>query len=227
MSGPREHTAAVSAAGRPPENDVPGDVVEVATSLGRARAYVRRGQTGGGRLLLGHGAGGGVGALDLLGVAEAAHADGWSVALVEQPWRVAGRRVAVAPPRLDAGWSQVVGSLLDGVLGRGRGLVLAGRSAGARVACRTSGGLGASGVLCLAFPLHPPGRPERSRAPELHVDPPVLVVQGRRDPFGSPEEVRAAAPGATVVGVDDDHGLARDVPAVVGAVRGWLPLVRG
>lgn len=207
---------------------MPGDVVDLATSLGPARAYLRQGTPRGGRLLLGHGAGGGVGAADLLAVAAAALAGGWSVALVEQPWRVAGRRVAVAPPRLDEGWLDAVPALLDGALGRGDGLVLGGRSAGARVACRTAAALGATGVLALSFPLHPPGRPERSRAHELVVDPPVLVVQGRLDPFGSPAEVAAAAPpGTIVVGVDGDHSLRRDVPAVVEAVVAWLPRTRG
>lgn len=208
---------------RPPDAGVPGDVVELDTSLGPARAYVRRGAPHGGRLVLGHGAGGGVGAQDLLAVADAGVAAGWSVALVEQPWRVAGRRVAVAPPRLDEAWLQLVPALLDGVLGPGDALVLGGRSAGARVACRTAAALGATGVLALAFPLHPPGRPERSRARELVVDAPVLVVQGRRDPFGSPGEVVLAAPaGTAVAAVDGDHSLRRDVPAVVEAVLAWL-----
>lgn len=216
---------------------MPGAVVEVPTSLGTARAYVRRGSGHGGRLLLGHGAGGGVAAADLIAVAGAAHARGWAVALVEQPWRVAGRRVAVPPARLDEAWLQVVpvlldgeladGELADGELGGGGGLVLGGRSAGARVACRTSAELGATGVLALAFPLHPPGRPGRSRAHELDVDAPLLVVQGRSDPFGSPDAVVAsAAAGTRVVGVDGDHSLKRDLPALVEAVGAWLPAMR-
>jgi predicted alpha/beta-hydrolase family hydrolase len=104
-----------------------------------------------------------------------------------------------------------------------RPLVFGGRSAGARVACRTAQGHGAQGVLALAFPLHPPGRPERSRAAELVAVPvPVLVVQGERDPFGGPGEISAAAPGATVRGVPGDHSLRADPGAVTAAVLPWL-----
>ena len=205
-----------------PDAGVPGEVVDVPTTLGPARAYVRHGDAG--RLVLSHGAGGGVGAKDLLAVSAAAHRTGWAVALVEQPWRVAGRRGAAPPPRLDEAWLQIVPGLVKGVLG-GRGpLVQGGRSAGARVACRTAREVGAAAVLCLAFPLHPPGKPERSRAGELAGVPATLVVQGHRDPFGSPDEVRAVAPSAVhVVGVEGDHGLSRDVPAVTDAVLEWLP----
>lgn len=203
---------------------MPGDVVDLPTTLGPARAYLRGGHAG--RLVLSHGAGGGVGARDLLAVSAAAHRAGWAVALVEQPWRVAGRRVATPPPRLDEAWLQIVPALLDGPLGRGGPLVLGGRSAGARVACRTARETGAAAVLCLAFPLHPPGKPERSRSAELAGAPTALVVQGRRDPFGSPEEVRAVAPpDVAVVGVDGDHSLKSDVPAVTAAVLEWLPIL--
>lgn len=134
--------------------------------------------------MLGHGAGGGTGAPDLLAARAAALALGLQVVRVEQPWRVAGRRVAQAPPRLDVAWRAVV-TALPAPTGP---LLLGGRSAGARVACRTAGALGADGVLALAFPLHPPGRPGRDRADELALPAvPRLVVQGDRDAFGLPE----------------------------------------
>lgn len=165
--------------------------------------------------MLGHGAGGGVDALDLLAARDAALESGWRVALVEQPWRVRGRKVAEAPARLDQAWVDVLETLT------GEPLVVGGRSAGARVACRTAAEVGATAVLCLAFPLHPPGRPERSRVGELTaVQVPVLVVQGARDPFGVP-------PGATVV-PGADHGFrvakggAPAGPQVRAAVSAWL-----
>jgi len=180
-----------------------------------------------GSLLLGHGAGGGVRTPDLLAVADAAARAGWLVALVVQPWRVAGRKIATAPPRLDAAWLDVVGHLREHRVLAAGPLVLGGRSAGARVACRTAAGLGAAGVCCLAFPLHPPGRPERSRAGEVPGELPVLVVQGRRDAFGGPEEVAAAVPAAEVVAVNGDHGLKADPDAVADAVTGWLGRLSG
>lgn len=166
-------------------------------------------------LVLGHGAGGGIEALDLLAARDAALALGWRVALVEQPWRVRGRRVAEAPARLDVAWLDVLATL------RGRPLVVGGRSAGARVACRTAAKVGADAVLCLAFPLHPPGRPDRSRLPELEQVPtPVLVVQGDRDAFGMPS-------GAVVIaGADHGFRVRRGLdpagPQITGHVRGWL-----
>ncbi|MEV6976670.1 alpha/beta family hydrolase [Kitasatospora sp. NPDC093806] len=136
-------------------------------------------------LALGHGAGGGVEARDLVALAAALPARGVSVALVEQPWRVAGKRLAPAPKTLDAGWTPVA----ERLAGTGVPLVVGGRSAGARVACRTGAATGAAGVLALAFPLHPPGRPEKSRAGELlESGLPTLVVQGGADPFGGPAE---------------------------------------
>ncbi|MEZ0095689.1 alpha/beta family hydrolase [Streptacidiphilus sp. EB129] len=143
-------------------------------------------------LALGHGAGGGIEAPDLRALAAALPPLGVSVALVEQPWRVAGRKLAPAPKTLDAGWLPVAARLRPA----GVPFVVGGRSAGARVACRTAAASGADGVLALAFPLHPPGRPERSRADELLGCPlPVLVVQGAADPFGGgPEFPPLAAP---------------------------------
>ena len=176
-----------------------------------------------GTLLLGHGAGGGIEAPDLLAATAAATGLGWRVLRVEQPWRVAGKRIAAAPPRLDQGWTAIhagVPELLTGPV------VFGGRSAGARVACRTAGPLGAVGVLCLAFPLHPPGKPEKSRAGELtEVAVPTLVVQGDSDAFGGPTEVRTALGQhpATVVAVRGDHALKADPDAVRTAVETWLP----
>jgi predicted alpha/beta-hydrolase family hydrolase len=157
-------------------------VRDVDTPLGLARAHTA-GADGAveGTLVLGHGAGGGVESADLVAVTAAAVADGWRVVRVEQPWRVAGKRIAPAPPRLDEAWRAVLDALRENGVLAGR-LVLGGRSAGARVACRTAAGLGAAGVLALAFPLHPPGRPQKSRAPELTaVTVPLVVVQGETD----------------------------------------------
>ncbi len=135
-------------------------------------------------LVLGHGAGGGTGTPDLLALGRALPGQGVSVVLVDQPWLVAGRKVAAPPPQLDLAWLAVVPALaVDGPL------LVGGRSAGARVACRTARDLGAVGCVALAFPLHPPGRPERSRLPELvGAGVPTLVVQGGNDPFGRPAQ---------------------------------------
>jgi uncharacterized protein len=176
-----------------------------------------------GALVLGHGAGGGVTARDLVAVTEAARADGISVALVEQPYRVAGRRSPAPAPRLDAAWTAVVGDLIAREL-RGLPLVVGGRSSGARVACRTAEATGAVGVICLAFPLQPPPRrsatrPAPSRLSELErVRVPVLIVQGESDPFGVPP----AAAGRTVALVPGDHSLRADLGAVAAAARSWL-----
>jgi predicted alpha/beta-hydrolase family hydrolase len=200
--------------------------VEIATPLGPARTHTseadgdRRGT-----LVLGHGAGGGVESADLLAVAAGAAAVGWRVVRVEQPWRVAGKRIAPAPPRLDEAWRAVLDHLHadDRIAGP---LVLGGRSAGARVACRTAAEQGAAGVLALAFPLYPPGRPEKSRAAELTaVTVPLLVVQGERDAMGRPAEVAAALSGragASVYEVPGDHALRRNVDVVAAAALFWL-----
>jgi hypothetical protein len=197
---------------------------EIATPLGPARAQTTGGGTRG-TLVLGHGAGGGVESADLVEVTSEAAAAGWRVIRVEQPWRVAGRRIAPAPPRLDEGWRAVLDALrADGLLTGP--LVLGGRSAGARVACRSAGEQQAAGVLALAFPLHPPGRPEKSRAAELTAVPvPIVVVQGERDAFGKPEDVAAVLagrPGASVYAVPGDHALTRDVHIVAAAAMSWL-----
>ncbi|SFP96467.1 hypothetical protein SAMN05660464_0321 [Geodermatophilus dictyosporus] len=176
-----------------------------------------------GTLVLGHGAGGGVGSADLTAVTAAAAGAGWRVLRVAQPWQVAGRRIAPAPQHLDTAWTAVLDAVRPGLAGP---LVLGGRSAGARVACRTATALGADGVLALAFPLHPPGRPERSRAAELAAaGVPLVVVQGATDAFGRPAEVGAAlagVPAASVAEVPGDHSLSRAPEAVAAAALAWL-----
>jgi hypothetical protein len=173
-------------------------------------------------LVLGHGAGGGVGARDLTAAADAALDQGFSVALVEQPYRVAGRRSPAPAHQLDAAWTAVLAELRTGALRR-LPLVTGGRSSGARVACRTAAGTGAAAVLCLAFPLHPPGRPENSRQDELDaVEVPVLVIQGESDPFGMPPP----GPNRTVVKVRGNHSLSSDIVALRTAVGEWLAQVR-
>ncbi|MGY1754116.1 alpha/beta hydrolase family protein [Blastococcus sp. SYSU D01042] len=178
-----------------------------------------------GTLVLGHGAGGGSESVDLAALAAEAGAAGWLVHRVDQPWRVAGRRIAPAPPRLDEAWGAVLDRLrlTDRLPGR---LVLGGRSAGARVACRTAAAEGAAGVLALAFPLHPPGKPEKSRAPELTaVRVPLVVVQGETDAMGRPEHVAAALAGhglASVYAVPGDHSLKRNPGLAAAAALSWL-----
>ena len=173
--------------------------------------------------MLGHGAGGGVEARDLVAVAEVAQAEVVSVALVEQPYRVAGRRSPAPPGQLDAAWTAVIEHLRGAEL-EGLSLIVGGRSLGARVACRTAAATQAIAVLCLAFPVHPPGRPEKSRLEELDaVTLPTLVVQGDSDPFGMPPP----AANREVVRVPGDHGLKKDLDAVAGAVAAWLRRVAG
>jgi uncharacterized protein len=159
---------------------------------------------------------------DLLAATDAAVSEGFAVALVEQPYRVAGRRSPASAKQLDAAWIAVVEQLRDGALQR-LPLIVGGRSLGARVACRTVEATGAGAVLCLAFPLEPPrraGKPPQSRLPELEaVKVPVLVVQGESDRFGMPP----SGPFREVVAVRGDHGLKADTEAVGAAVRAWLP----
>ena len=178
-------------------------------------------------LALGHGAGGGIEARDLQALAEALPPTGTTVALVEQPWRVAGKKVAPAPRSLDTAWTAVWPALAAS----GLPVVAGGRSAGARVACRTAAALGAAGVLALSFPLHPPGKPEKSRAAELTgAGVRTLVIQGERDPFGRPSEFPPGTDLAAVPG--GDHGFAVPRKAAVSqdealrsltaSARGWL-----
>jgi predicted alpha/beta-hydrolase family hydrolase len=197
-------------------------ILELDTPHGPARAHLLAAGEPRGAVVLGHGAGGGIASRDLQAVAGVARSEGFTVALVEQPYRVAGRRSPAPARQLDAAWTAVLDRLLAGEL-RGLPLVAGGRSAGARVACRTAGGTGAVGVLCLAFPLLPPrrsGTPAQSRLPELDaVTVPVLVVQGERDPFGMPP----SAAQRRVAQVPGDHSLRTDLDAVAAAVRAWLP----
>jgi uncharacterized protein len=171
--------------------------------------------------VLGHGAGGGIESPDLVGATQAAHSAGLAVALVEQPYRVAGRRTPAPAKQLDAAWLSVVSQLRAGPLS-GVPILTGGRSAGARVACRTAAETDSVGVLCLAFPLHPPGRPEKSRLSELDaVNVPTLVVQGESDPFGMPP----TGPVRTVVHIPGTHSL-KNTTAVVAAVSDWLTTMR-
>ena len=196
-------------------------VVEIETPHGPARAHVTRVRGAAGAILLGHGAGGGVTAPDLVAAAEVAQAAKFSVALVVQPYRVAGRRSPAPAPQLDAAWIAVVAHLRSKAL-KGVPIVCGGRSSGARVACRTAADTGAVAVLCLAFPLHPPGRPAVTRQDELDaVTVPVLIVQGASDPFGMP----ASGPSRTVVTVVGNHSLRSGLGALRTAVREWLPQV--
>lgn len=192
------------------------DVWDVPTDRGPARVHAHESTAPQRRLVLGHGAGGGVTVPDLAALAAALPSGGTSVWLVEQPWVVAGRRVAPAPPVLDDAWQQVLANVPRDVP-----LVTGGRSAGARVACRTAPAVAAAAVVALAFPLHPPGRPERRRADELDVPAvPVLVVQGRSDAFGRPEEI-PPGPLRRIVSVDGDHSLRSDTAAVCAAVAAF------
>jgi predicted alpha/beta-hydrolase family hydrolase len=180
-------------------------------------------------LALGHGAGGGIEARDLAALAEELPAHGTHVALVEQPWRVAGKKLAPAPRTLDAGWT----ALWPHLAAPGLPVVSGGRSAGARVACRTAQELGAAAVLALAFPLHPPGRPERSRADELLAAAravPLLGVQGGADPFGRPAEFPDGHRPVEIPDADHSFGVPRRSPLtqpealtlLTAAVTTWL-----
>ncbi|GAA4423534.1 alpha/beta hydrolase [Georgenia halophila] len=199
---------------------------EIATPHGPARVHLTVPGKPVGAVILGHGAGGGVGAKDLRAAAEVAGGLGLAVALVEQPYRVAGRRSPAPAKQLDTAWTAVLEHLRCGPL-EGLRLVTGGRSSGARVACRTALDVGAAAVLCLAFPLRPPGQtkggdPKPSRLPELAgAGVPVLVVQGDKDPFGMPPEGRDRQ----VVVLRGNHSLASDMPGLRTAVESWLPTV--
>jgi predicted alpha/beta-hydrolase family hydrolase len=176
-----------------------------------------------GLLVLGHGAGGSIDAPDLLAVASAAVDAGIAVARVRQPYLVAGRHAPAPATQLDIAWTAAVERLGAGVRDDWPALPVAvgGRSSGARVACRTAAATGAVGILALAFPLHPPGHPEKSRAPELEVDVPLLVLQGARDPFGRPAQFPAGIAVHEVSGAD--HRLAGPaLPAAVSFAVDWL-----
>jgi predicted alpha/beta-hydrolase family hydrolase len=194
--------------------------VDVDTPHGPARAHVFGVAEPRAGIVLGHGAGGGVQAVDLVTARDTALGLGVSVTLVEQPYRVAERRAPAPAGQLDASWMAVLDRLRSSELAS-LPLVVGGRSLGARIACRTAAAADAVGVLCLAFPFLPPRRtkPPASRLPELDaVTVPVLVVQGERDPFGMPP----GGPNRTVVVVRGDHSLRSDAASVAAAVRDWL-----
>jgi predicted alpha/beta-hydrolase family hydrolase len=196
-------------------------VFDLDTPHGPARAHLQRAESPRRALVLGHGAAGGVDAPDIAAATRAALSEKITVALIEQPYRVAGRRSPPRPPQLDAAWVAAVEHLRADELA-GLPLIVGGRSLGARVACRTVEATGAVAVLCLAFPLVPPrraGKRSESRLPELDaVTVPTLVVQGERDRFGMPPP----GPARDVVKVAGDHGLKADPEAVTEAVRLWL-----
>jgi uncharacterized protein len=203
-----------------------GEVRLVDTPLGPARTTTTRPDgIPAGSLVLGHGAGGQRWTLDVLATRDAAVAAGWAVVLVDQPWRVAGKKLGPAPASLDQAWLVVLESL---AAGRGTApLVVGGRSAGARVACRTAAAVRARAVLALSFPLHPPGRPEKSRAGEARLvtdaGRPLVVIQGVRDAFGGPDEVQAAlGEGALVRGVRGTHSFTKNPVDVLAEARAWL-----
>ena len=200
---------------------------EIPTPHGTARVTFRTCDDPRAALVLGHGAGGGVGAPDLVAAADAALSAQFMVALVEQPYRVAGRRSPAPAHHLDAAWVAVIRELRRDELA-GLPLVAGGRSSGARVACRTASEAGAVGVLCLAFPLRPPtraGGPERpSRIEELDaVAVPVLVVQGSRDPFGVPPE----GANRRVAEVAGNHSLRTGLDAIRAEIVAWLGALLG
>ena len=189
-------------------------MLELETPHGIARVRLEESRSASAAIVLGHGAGGGIDSPDLKGAAGAAREAGLTVALVEQPYRVAGRRAPAPAAQLDAAWVSVVSQLPF----EGLALIVGGRSSGARVACRTAAETGARAVLCLAFPVHPPGRPEKSRLDELDaVQVPTLVIQGERDPFGLPPP----GPLRTVVTVAGTHSL-RSSGTIAAAVSDWL-----
>jgi predicted alpha/beta-hydrolase family hydrolase len=205
---------------RPIAIDTPVGVAEVFVepANSKARAW----------LVLGHGAGGDVDAPDLVAVTAAVVAlDVW-VARVRQPYRVLGRRSPAPAAQLDAAWSAAVLALRDRRFGgrsrSGRSpspLFVGGRSSGARVACRTALEVGASGVVALAFPLHPPGHPEKTRVAELEAGVPLLVVQGARDTFGTPAEFPRGVRVRPVPGAG--HGLGgAELPSAATDVAGWI-----
>lgn len=205
-------------------------VKEIETPVGVARAHVERVKDPRGSLVVSHGAGGGIETGDLLALRRLRY-EGWNYVRVEQPWRVAGKKVAPAPSTLDTAWGPIIEALMTGRWGLTAPLVVGGRSAGARVACRTAEQVGADGVLAMAFPLHPPGKPDTSRAAEatgvLDLGIPLAVVQGERDPFGDPEEVRAAlGRRANIFAAKGTHTFTGDPADVLAEVAAWLNTIQ-
>jgi predicted alpha/beta-hydrolase family hydrolase len=192
-------------------------LADVDTPYGTARYLLTRPARPRGLLVLGHGAGGDVDAKDLVAVGGAVVAAGFAVALVTQPYRVAGRRAPAPAAQLDVAWSAVVRGLT--ARSRYKWMFVGGRSSGARVACRTGPALGATGVVALAFPMHPPGRPDKSRDDELRTGLPTLVVNGDRDPFGVPEPDGNVE---VVVRPGETHALSKSPEQIGQIVAEWL-----
>ena len=191
----------------------------IRTAVGDARVTLHPASDARAMVVLGHGAGGGVGAPDLAALSTELPAGGFSVALVEHPYLVAGRRGPDPAGKLDLAFRAAVQTI---AVAPGTPLIVGGRSSGARVACRVAHTVGAAGVVALAFPLHPPGRPDRSRLAELaRAGVPALVVQGDRDAFGRPTEF-PALPGLEVMTAPGDHALRADPAYVAAAVLRWL-----
>ena len=191
-------------------------VETVDTPQGPGRLFVDLAEQPSSLLVLGHGAGGGVGAAYLELLARSLPALATTVVRFEQPWRTAGRTVGAPPPKLDDAWRAALGWLMEQEWAARHPLLVGGRSAGARVACRTASDTNPAAIVCLAFPLHLPGRPEKSRAAELLTPTaPRLVLQGSKDSFGTPAEIRAAigtAEGVNVVelpGADHSYRIAK------------------
>jgi uncharacterized protein len=243
----------------PARKSVSTSVREIETPVGMARAHLWRPPHPCGAVVLGHGAGGSSWSADLQALTSLAGSgragsdlagsdlagsglagsglagsglagSGWLVVLVEQPWRVAGRKVAAPPGQLDVAWLAVMAALTSGRGRLPRPWVVGGRSAGARVACRTAEAVRADAVLAMSFPLHPPGRPERSRAGEARLvtdaGTMLAVIQGERDPFGSPEEVRTAlGTGAEVVSARGTHSFTKTPTDVLAAASAFLSML--
>ncbi len=204
------------------------EIISVGTPQGPARFYVSRGEEQRAVLVLGHGAGGGVYAMDLDLLARRGPELGVTVLRFEQPWRTAGRKVGAPPPKLDEAWLAAVGWLVDQPWTMSP-LFVGGRSAGARVACRTADTFELAGIVCLAFPLHLPGQPAKSRAHELLAPrAPRLVLQGTNDSFGRPEEIRAAIGDITGIslvelpGADHSYRTAKAAPFTPADLRATL-----
>lgn len=201
-------------------------VREIQTPVGMARAHLWSPPAACGAVVLGHGAGGSSWTADLLAMTTLS-SHGWLVVLVEQPWRVAGRSVATPAAQLDVAWQAVMAELTSGRGSLPRPWVVGGRSSGARVACRTAADVGTDAVLALSFPLHPPGRPEKSRANEAllvtRAGIRLCVVQGEKDPFGNPAEVRKAlGPDAEVVQARGAHSFTKTPTDVLAAATAFL-----
>jgi uncharacterized protein len=207
-------------------NTVQVDTVQITTKGGAAQAELD-GDGAAARflLVLTHGAGGTVGAPDLLAARDAALQLGGLVARVTQPYRVRGARAPGSAVRQDAAWVEIVAALRE--LAPSASLIQGGRSNGARVACRTAAAVGARAVIALAFPLSPPRRsPATSRAAELRAaregGARLLVVSGDRDPFGIPGAQDADR---VVVIPGETHALKGHRAAIAAAVIEWLPTV--